>query len=104
MALVTGERITFPFKSTICFSTNLEPKTMLEEAHLRRIPYKIRIPEPTLAQMEEIFRRFAEASASSASRAASKQPSRWSTAPAAATSAAATRATSSSSSSKKRAS
>lgn len=61
MALVTGERITFPFRSTICFSTNLEPRTMLEEAHLRRIPYKIRIPEPTPAQMAEIFRRFAEA-------------------------------------------
>ncbi len=61
MALVTGERITFPFRSTIIFSTNLEPKTMLEEAHLRRIPYKIRIPQPTPAQMAEIFRRFAEA-------------------------------------------
>jgi predicted ATPase with chaperone activity len=61
MALVTGERITFPFRSTICFSTNLEPRTMLEEAHLRRIPYKIRIPEPTPAQMSEIFRRFADA-------------------------------------------
>ncbi|MGI8927268.1 MAG: hypothetical protein ACR2HN_11580 [Tepidiformaceae bacterium] len=61
MALITGERITFPFRSTICFSTNIEPKTMLEEAHLRRIPYKIRIPEPTPAQMAEIFRRFAEA-------------------------------------------
>lgn len=34
---------------------------MLEEAHLRRIPYKIRIPEPTPAQMAEIFRRFADA-------------------------------------------
>ncbi|OAI39933.1 hypothetical protein AYO38_01155 [bacterium SCGC AG-212-C10] len=61
MALVTGERITFPFRSTICFSTNLEPKSMLEEAHLRRIPYKIRIPEPTPTQMAEIFRRFADA-------------------------------------------
>jgi predicted ATPase with chaperone activity len=61
MALVTGERITFPFRSTIVFSTNLEPKTMLEEAHLRRIPYKIRIPEPTPEQMVEIFRRFADA-------------------------------------------
>ncbi len=61
MTLTTGERITFPFRSTICFSTNLEPKSMLEEAHLRRIPYKIRIPEPTPAQMAEIFRRFAEA-------------------------------------------
>jgi predicted ATPase with chaperone activity len=59
--LVTGERITFPFRSTICFSTNLEPRSMLEEAHLRRIPYKIRIPEPTPQQMAEIFRRFADA-------------------------------------------
>ena len=59
--LVTGERITFPFRSTICFSTNLEPRSMLEEAHLRRIPYKIRIPEPTPMQMAEIFRRFASA-------------------------------------------
>lgn len=61
MALVTGERITFPFRSTICFSTNIEPRTMLEEAHLRRIPYKIRIPEPSREQMAEIFTRFAEA-------------------------------------------
>jgi predicted ATPase with chaperone activity len=61
MTLTTGERVTFPFRSTICFSTNLEPKSMLEEAHLRRIPYKIRIPEPTPPQMAEIFRRFAEA-------------------------------------------
>jgi len=61
MALVTGERITFPFRATIVFSTNIEPRTMLEEAHLRRIPYKIRIPEPTREQMAEIFRRFADA-------------------------------------------
>lgn len=61
MSLVTGERITFPFRSTIVFSTNIEPRTMLEEAHLRRIPYKIRIPEPTPEQMAEIFRRFSGA-------------------------------------------
>lgn len=61
MSLVTGERITFPFRSTIVFSTNIEPKSMLEEAHLRRIPYKIRIPEPTPEQLAEIFRRFAGA-------------------------------------------
>jgi predicted ATPase with chaperone activity len=61
VSLVTGERITFPFRSTIVFSTNLEPMTMLEEAHLRRIPYKIRIPEPSHEQMGEIFRRFADA-------------------------------------------
>jgi predicted ATPase with chaperone activity len=61
MSLITGERISFPFRSTICFSTNLDPRAMLEEAHLRRVPYKIRIPEPTREQMGEIFRRFAQA-------------------------------------------
>lgn len=61
VSLVTGERVTFPFRATIVFSTNLEPMTMLEEAHLRRIPYKIRIPDPTYEQMGEIFRRFADA-------------------------------------------
>lgn len=61
LSLITGERITFPFRSTIVFSTNLEPRTMLEEAHLRRLPYKIRIPEPTPDQLSEIFRRFAAA-------------------------------------------
>ncbi len=61
MTLVTGERITFPFRSTICFSTNLEPRSMLEEAHMRRIPYKIHIPEPTEGQMAELFQRFANA-------------------------------------------
>ncbi|WBL36222.1 hypothetical protein O0235_00995 [Tepidiforma flava] len=100
MSLVTGERITFPFRSTICFSTNLEPKAMLEEAHLRRIPYKIRIPEPTPEQMAEIFRRFADAMGVEASPRVSKSPSNSSAAPRTATSAAATRATSSSSSSK----
>ena len=61
VSLVTGERVTFPFRSTIVFSTNLEPRTMLEEAHRRRIPYKIHIPEPSYEQLAEIFRRFADA-------------------------------------------
>ncbi len=61
LSLVTGERITFPFRSTIVFSTNIEPRSMLEEAHLRRLPYKIRIPEPSPDQLSEIFRRFAGA-------------------------------------------
>ena len=61
MSLVTGERITFPFRSTIVFSTNIEPATMLEEAHLRRLPYKIHIPDPSREQLAEIFLRFADA-------------------------------------------
>jgi hypothetical protein len=61
VALVTGERIAFPFRCAICFSTNLEPRTMLDEAHLRRVPYKVLLPEPSPAQMAEIFRRFAKA-------------------------------------------
>ncbi len=61
VSLVTGERISFPFRCAICFSTNLEPRSMLDEAHLRRVPYKVLLPEPSPAQMAEIFRRFARA-------------------------------------------
>jgi len=61
VALVTGERISFPFRCAICFSTNLDPRVMLEEAHLRRVPYKVHVPEPSPAQMAEIFRRFSQA-------------------------------------------
>lgn len=61
MSVVTGERITFPFHTHICFSTNLDPNAILEEAHLRRVPYKIRVPNPTHEQFAEIFRRAAAA-------------------------------------------
>jgi hypothetical protein len=53
LALPNGKKIQVPFDQLIVFSTNLEPKDLVDEAFLRRIPYKIEVPDPT----EEEFRR-----------------------------------------------
>ena len=50
-----------PFDQLVIFSTNLEPKNLVDEAFLRRIRYKIKIDRPTAQEYEEIFRRVCEA-------------------------------------------
>jgi len=55
--LKTGQEITVPFDQIIIFSTNLEPRVLVDEAFLRRIRYKIEVSNPTIDQYEEIFRR-----------------------------------------------
>lgn len=42
------------------FSTNLEPRDLVDEAFLRRIPYKISVGDPTEEEFRQIFRRFSE--------------------------------------------
>lgn len=56
MTLHTGMKFSIPFDMLVIFSTNLEPKQLVDEAFLRRIQYKIKIDHPTLEQYEEIFR------------------------------------------------
>ena len=41
--LPNGKKITVPFDQLIVFSTNLEPRELVDEAFLRRVPYKIEI-------------------------------------------------------------
>jgi predicted ATPase with chaperone activity len=55
LTLATGKKIAVPFEQLIIFSTNLEPSELVDEAFLRRIPYKIEVTDPTL---EEFFRLF----------------------------------------------
>ena len=58
LRLANGKSIRVPFDQLILFSTNLEPKQLVDEAFLRRIPYKINVTDPTEAmyrQMIEIF-------------------------------------------------
>ncbi|MCF6191873.1 MAG: AAA family ATPase [Candidatus Hydrothermae bacterium] len=55
--LQTGEQITVPFKMQLIFSTNLRPEDLVDEAFLRRIPYRVYVPAPTEALFKEIFRR-----------------------------------------------
>jgi hypothetical protein len=50
--LPSGKKVQVPFDQLIIFSTNLEPKDLVDGAFLRRIPYKIEVPDPS----EEEFR------------------------------------------------
>ena len=54
--LPSGKKIQMPFDQLIVFSTNLEPKDLVDGAFLRRIPYKIEVPDPTEAEFRELCR------------------------------------------------
>lgn len=60
LTLHTGKKIEVPFDQLIVFSTNLDPKSLVDEAFLRRIQNKIHIPPPTVDQFREIFKRQCE--------------------------------------------
>ena len=55
--LPSGKKIQVPFDQLIIFSTNLEPRDIVDGAFLRRIPYKIQVPDPTEIEFREIIRR-----------------------------------------------
>jgi hypothetical protein len=46
-----------PFDQLVVFSTNSPPQELIDEAGLRRIPYKFRVPVPTPTDYENIFAR-----------------------------------------------
>jgi predicted ATPase with chaperone activity len=52
----SGRKVEVPFDCFVIFSTNLEPRALADEAFLRRIHYKIEIPDPSHAEYEQIFR------------------------------------------------
>ncbi len=55
LTLHTGKKFQIPFDVLTVFATNLDPKSLADEAFLRRIPYKIPIVDPTLAEFTAIF-------------------------------------------------
>jgi predicted ATPase with chaperone activity len=59
LCLASGKKIRVPFDQLILFSTNLEPKQLVDEAFLRRIPYKINATDPTEAMFRQMFDIFA---------------------------------------------
>jgi predicted ATPase with chaperone activity len=61
LTLHTGKKIEVPFDQLIIFSTNLEPKELVDEAFLRRIRYKVQIPNPTWPEYREIMKRVCKA-------------------------------------------
>ncbi len=62
LTLHTGKKFEIPFDQLIVFSTNLDPKELVDEAFLRRIKYKIEVGNPSEPQFREIFKRLCEAS------------------------------------------
>ncbi|MDA0917864.1 MAG: AAA family ATPase [Planctomycetota bacterium] len=54
--LPSGKKVRVPFDQLVIFSTNLEPKDLVDDAFLRRIPYKVQVPNPTQTQFHELFR------------------------------------------------
>ncbi|MEN9935528.1 MAG: hypothetical protein RLZZ387_2107 [Chloroflexota bacterium] len=61
LTLHTGKKIEVPFDQLIIFSTNIEPKQLVDEAFLRRIRYKVEVPNPNPAEYREIMRRVCKA-------------------------------------------
>lgn len=57
--LANGKKIQVPFDQLIVFSTNLEPRELVDEAFLRRIPYKIEVIDPTEDEFRKLFERMA---------------------------------------------
>lgn len=56
MTLHTGKKIEIPFEQLIVFSTNIDPAELVDDAFLRRIRYKIEIPDPTEEHFKAIFK------------------------------------------------
>ncbi len=61
LSLHTGVKFDIPFDQLTVFSTNIEPKNLVDEAFLRRIRYKILIDHPSAAEYATIFERVCEA-------------------------------------------
>jgi predicted ATPase with chaperone activity len=60
LTLSTGKKIQIPFEQLIVFSTNLDPSDLVDEAFLRRIPYKIFVRDPDRKEFHALFRYYAQ--------------------------------------------
>lgn len=56
LTLANGRKVEVPFYVMIVFSTNLDPKDLVDEAFLRRIRYKIEVGNPTFEEYRDIFK------------------------------------------------
>jgi DNA-binding MarR family transcriptional regulator len=53
--MASGKKIQVPFDQLVIFSTNLEPKDLVDDAFLRRIPYKIEVENPPESDFRKLF-------------------------------------------------
>lgn len=57
LTLPGGKKFEVPFDVLVVFSTNIDPRTLADEAFLRRIPNKIHVDYASPRQFAKIFRR-----------------------------------------------
>jgi hypothetical protein len=57
--LASGRQLEVPFDALLVLATNLEPRELVDEAFLRRIPYKIEVPGPTRDAFVRVWNRVA---------------------------------------------
>ena len=60
LSLSNGKKLRVPFDQLIVFATNLEPRDLVDEAFLRRIPYKIDMADPTESQFRNVWHNAAD--------------------------------------------
>src|SRR5438105_1944185 len=60
LTLSDGRKIEVPFDVLLVFATNRTPSSLVDEAFLRRIQYKIEVKPPTEQEFSEILRRVCE--------------------------------------------
>ena len=60
LTLPTGKKLQVPFDQLVIFSTNLEPRELVDEAFLRRIPFKIEIGDPSEEEFQQLFQLYAK--------------------------------------------
>jgi hypothetical protein len=54
--LASGKKVQVPFDQLVVFSTNLQPKDLVDDAFLRRIPYKIEVIDPSEDEFRQLFK------------------------------------------------
>ena len=54
-----GKKVKVPFDLLTVFATNLSPRDLVDEAFLRRIPFKIKAVDPTPAEFAALTRELA---------------------------------------------
>jgi len=56
LSLQSGKRVRVPFDQLVVFSTNLQPRDLVDDAFLRRIPYKIEVTNPSEQDFRKLFK------------------------------------------------
>jgi predicted ATPase with chaperone activity len=60
LSLASGQKFQVPFEQLTMFSTNLDPKDLVDEAFLRRMRHKLEITHPKRDIYERIFNNYAK--------------------------------------------